>query len=805
MNHLLRDIRQSVRRLARTPGFTAVVLVTLALGIGANSSIFSVVNAVLLRPLPFAEPDRLVMLYTGYPDDETRYPLSPPDFMSFHDDGRSFAGVAAASGGIATLTGNSEPRQVEIAEVSDGFFEMMGASPLIGRAFSAEEHQPGAGPVALLAHAYWRQQFGSDPNVVGRTLNLDGQPRTIVGVLPPNFDFPSRREVYFPIAYDARYSSTTALGRRAEFLFTVGRLAPGVSLEAANAEVREISERLQREFPETNSENIDLSIAPLREVLLGNVTRPLLILLGAVGLILLIACVNVANLLLARASVREAELAVRTAIGAGRGQLLRQLLTESLVLGAVGGIAGLFVAAVGIDLLLAALPEGIPRLDEVRIDGVVVVFTATISIGTGLLFGLLPAIHATSPDLATRLRQGSRGALGTRASQRSRRALVVVEMALAIVLLVGSALLLRSFLRLMSVDPGFRADQIVAFELSLPESSYADGPDVRQFYADLLERLGGLPGVESAAAGSDLPLQGIRDVLGFDIENAPPPPPGFIVDAATSSVSPGYFTTLEIPLRRGRLLDERDRDGSPEVAVVNDAFVRRYLPNESPVGRRISFDGEGWVQIVGIVGDVPQEGVDQGVQPGIFLPHEQFTASSLSVVVRTVGDPLAASSSIRAEIAAMDPDLPIERLFTGEDILASSTAQPRFFAILLGIFAAAALALAAIGMFGLMSFLVAQRRREIGVRIALGAQPAAVLRLVVGGGLTLCAIGAGLGVGLALLGSRLLSGLLFEIGTLDLVSYVGATSLLLGVGALASYLPARTAMRVDPNVALRYD
>jgi putative ABC transport system permease protein len=805
MDTLTQDLRYALRRLLRSPGFTLIAVLTLALGIGANSAIFSVVHGVLLRPLPFAEPDRLVMLYTGYPDDETRYPLSPPDFMSFHDDARAFSGVAAVSPSEETLTGRGEPERVPIAMVSRRFFEVMGVSPVLGRSFHEEESEPGANEVTVLGHAFWRQHFGADPRVIGQTLTLSGVQRTVVGVLPPEFDFPDQRALYYPIAYDSRFNSTTAQARRGEFLTTVARLAPGVTVEQALTEARTINARLQQEFPQTNSQNINLTLLPLREQLMGSVRAPLLILLGAVGLVLLIACANVANLLLARAAAREGEMAVRTALGAGRGRIVRQLLTESVLLGLAGGAAGLLLAVFGTHALLAARPEGIPRLEGVGVDATVVAFTMLIAVGTGLLFGLIPAVQATRSDLALRIREGGRGGLGGRASNRARRTLVVTEIALALMLVVGAGLLIRSFAQLTAVDPGFRTERLVSFGLSTPPSAYEDGAAVRQFYERLLERVASLPGVESAAAAANLPLAGTRNILGFDIENREPPPPGFVQDAALTSVTPEYFSTLGIPLRRGRLLEGRDGVDAPEVVVVNEAFVRRYLPGEDPIGRRISLNGEEWIEIVGVVGDAPQYGLDQDVRPAMFATLSQFTTRTLTVVARTAGDPLALAGAIRREVAALDPNLPVQRFTTGEQLVSASVAQPRFYMALLAIFAGVALLLAAVGIFGVMSYLVTQRTREIGVRMALGANPASVLRLVVGGALGLAGVGVAVGVLAALLGSRLLSGLLFGVGSLDPVTYVGAAAVLLAVAALASYLPARAATRVDPNTALRFD
>jgi putative ABC transport system permease protein len=805
MDTLTQDLRYALRRLARNPGFTLVAIVTLALGIGANSAIFSVVNSVLLRQLPFADSDRLVLLYTSYPEDDYRYPLSAPDFMSLHDDAGSLSAVAAVGAETRTVTGSGEPTRVATGSVSESFFAAMGVAPVIGRVFHPDENRPGEGQVAVLSHAYWRQAFGGEADALGQIVTLNGVPHSIVGVLPPEFDFPDGREIYLPLAYNSTFNSATAEGRRAEYLTTVGRIRDGFNYEQVAAEVGQISARLQSEFPETNSANISLSITPLRAELLGGVRAPLLVLLGAVGLVLLIACVNVANLLLARAAARSGEMAVRTALGAGRPRLVRQLLTESLVLGIAGGVAGLLVAFGGTRLLVAARPEGIPRLASVGIDPTVISFTAVVAIGTSLLFGLVPAIQVTRSPVQGSLREGGRGGTPGRDAQRFRRGLVVSEIALALMLLIGAGLLMRSFVRLTAVDPGFRTERLLTFALSLPAASYTDGASVRHFYSQALERVGSLPGVEAIGAGSETPLGGTGNILGFAIENREPPQPGFVMDAAAMAVTPGYFSTFGIPLLDGRTIDARDDSLTPDVVVVNEAFVGRYFPDENPVGRRISFDGEAWRVIVGVVGDVPQYGLDRDIRPALYASHEQFTTRSLVLAARTRGEPTGVAWAIRSEIAALDPNLPIERFVTGEEIIAASVAGPRFYTVLLGIFAAVALSLAGIGIFGVMSYLVAQRTREIGVRIALGADTGRMLRLITTRTLTLAAIGIATGVLAAALVTRVLSGMLFGIGTLDPVTYASAAMILMAVAGLAGYLPARRAARVDPAVALRAD
>jgi putative ABC transport system permease protein len=803
MDTTIQDVRYALRRLARSPGFTVVAVLTLAVGIGANSAIFSVVHGVLLRPLPFGDADRLVMLYTGYPDDETRYPLSAPDFMSYHDDARSFEGVAAVTPTEQTLTGRGEARQLPVGLVSSDFFELMRVPMHLGRSFRQEENQPGRNGVAVLSHAYWRTNFGADPRVLGEMLLLNGQPREVVGVLAPRFDFPQGRAIYYPLEYTESFSSTTESGRRSEYLEVVARLAPGVTATVAATEVAAINSRLQVEFPQTNSANINISLTELRSELLGDARLPLLILLGAVGLVLLIACANVANLLLARAAARQGEMAVRTALGAERGRLMRQLLTESVILGALGGTAGIFLAFWGTRALVAARPRGIPRLDEVGIDLTVVAFTALIAIGTGLVFGLVPAAQVARTNLAQSLREGGRSALGTRSANRFRRSLVALETALAVMLLVGAGLLIRSFLSLTAVDPGFRTERIATFSVSLPQSAYPGGEPVRAFYRTLIERLESLPAVESVVASSQLPLSGRSSIFGFDIENREPPAPGFVQDAAFAAATTGYFRAMGIPLRQGRLLSDADRGGAPEVMVVNEAFERRYFSAEDPIGRRISLGDEEWIEIVGVVGDVPQHGLGDDVRPQMYMTHDQFTTRSMTVIVRTSGDPLALAGPIRRELRELDPNLPLERLTTGEQILSESVAQPRFYMFLLTLFAGAALLLAGVGIFGMISHAVGQRTREIGVRIALGADPWRVFRLVLEGAMAPVLAGIVIGILGALALSRLMTGLLYGIAPLDPPTLLAVPALLAVVALIASYLPARRATRVDAITALR--
>lgn len=804
MEGLLQDIRHTFRRLLKNPGFTLVAVLTLGLGIGANSAIFSVVNGVLLRSLPFDDPDRLVQLFTAYPDDETKYPLSPPDFMSYHEGARSFSDVAAFATTTRTLTRSGDPTELNAAVVSADFLQLLGTSPLLGRGFLPEENQPGQTDVAIISNGLWQQRFGADPGVIGEAITLNGVQHTVVGVLPPASDFPAERDVYIPLQYNETFSATTADGRRGEYIDIVARLAPGVTLAEADAEVDAISSRLQQEFPETNTVQ-EIRMIPLSQQMLGDVKTPLLILLGAVGLVLLIACANVANLLLARSAARESEFAVRVSVGADRNRIIRQLLTESVVLGILGGVVGLLIAIWGTSALIALRPEGIPRIEGIGVDATVIAFTGIIALMTSVVFGLVPAIQVTRGNLTGALKEGGRGAMTGRAGNRLRSGLVVAEMTLAVMLLIGSGLLIRSFLSLTAVDPGIRTERVLAFDLSLPQAAYETPEEALQFYGELLDRIEGLPGVESVGGASGLPLTGIGTVLSFLIEGREPPPRDQVQDAAVKFATPGFFRTLAIPLRRGRTFTDQDREGAPQVALINEAAARRYFPDGDALGESILLGGdEGW-EIIGILGDVPQNGLDQETRPEFYAPVAQRPVGRLSIAVRTSSDPLALTGAIRAEVEAMDPDLPISEFTTISEIVSESVAQPRFYTMLLTLFAAVALLLAGVGIFGVMSYTVAQRTREIGIRMALGAEQSSVLKLVVGRALGLAAGGIALGVVAAFALSRVLESLLYGVTATDLPTYLMVALLLLGVATLASYLPARRAMRVDPNVALRYE
>ncbi|HEX7050740.1 MAG TPA: ABC transporter permease [Longimicrobiales bacterium] len=801
LSELRHDVVFTLRALRKRPGFALVAVLTLALGIGANSAIFSVVNGVLLASLPYEAPAELVRIRTAYPNGKA-YPLSAPDFASLREEAGVFEDVVAYSPSMLTLTGRGEPRQVRALAVSDGFFRLLGVAPVVGRAFHVEEHRPGGGGVVILDHGFWQREFAGDPAVLGRTLILGGDPFVIVGVLPRGFSDPGRSELYVPIVHDETFSATTARARRSEWLGVVARMKPGITPEEADAAVRAVGSRLQQAFPQTNGP-LTFSATPLREMLVGQVQTPLLVLLGAVGLVLLIACANVANLLLSRAAARETELAVRAALGAGRRRIIRQLLTESAVLGLLGGVAGLLLAYGGTRALVAARPEGIPRLDEVGIDGVVVAFTFAISLLTAGLFGVVPALQATAGSVVGALREGGRGALGARSGNRLRGGLIIAEVALAVLLLVGAGLLIRSFLHLTAVDPGFRPAHAMAVRLSLQGRAYAEPDARRNFFNALIERLEALPGVLAVGGADRLPMQRGANMFGLDIEGRPPAPEGEVREIRAVRVTPGYFEAIGVPLRRGRMITPRDRGDAVPVLLINEATVERWFPGEDPLGQRILLAAPS--EIVGVVGNVRQVELGREAEPEIYIPYAQRPGGALQIVVRTAGDPLELAAAVRREVHALDPNLPVEGFTRLEQVIAGSVARPRFYTTLLGIFAAVALALAAVGIFGVMSYAVAQRRREIGIRLALGARPAEVVGSVVARGLALA--GAGIAVGtLAALGlTRVMRSQLYGVSATDPLTFAAMILCLGAAAALASWLPARRAARVDPMVALRDD
>jgi putative ABC transport system permease protein len=806
-SELRQDVGYAVRMLRRTPGFTLVALATLALGIGANSTIFSVVEGVLLEDLPYAEADRLYEVRTLYPDG-TGYSLSAPDFTSLRADARAFERFEAFTGATLTMLGAGEPKEVRGAVVSDGLFELLGLRVVLGRGFLPEESRPGAGRVAVLDHGFWLREFGGRQDVLGRSLNLSGGAVQVVGVLAPDAALPSggRRswlneaDVYAPLAYDSTFSATTPVARRDEFLRVVARAAPGASAEQADADLRRIGAELQASFPQTNGQQT-FQATQLREIILGDVRTPLLVLLGAVGFVLLVACANVANLVLARASARQGELAVRASLGAGRGRLLRQLLTEAAVLGLAGGAVGLLIAYAGTRALAAAQPADIPRLNEIGVDGGVVFFTLALALATGLAFGAIPALQATGRGLMGALREGARGGGG----HRVRGGLVVAEMALAVVLLTGAGLLVRSFIALTRVEPGFEPAHALQLRVTMQGDDYQNGQQVRDRVDHLLEHVRALPGVAAVGGTTQLPFSGRGSLLNFAVDDAPPPPSDVNAEIGVVAVTPEYFDAMGMTVRQGRPFARSDHADAPPVAIVNEAAVRVWFGGQSPLGRRVTV-GSANPEIVGVVADVLQNDPTQAALPELFRPYAQRTSRSIRIVVRAAGgDPLALVPALRGGVRELDPNLPVAEVAELDDLVAAAVARPRFYTALLTLFAAVGLALAATGIFGVMSYSVAQRAREISIRMALGARASEVLGMIVGRAMVLVAAGAGIGIAAALAFGRVLRSQLFGVDPVDPLTLVVVLVVLVASAALASFLPARRGASLDPAVALRSD
>ena len=804
MDTIRQDIRYALRRLVKSPGFTAVAVLTLALGIGANSAIFSLVSGVLLKPLPYAEPDRLVGLF--HLSDGQRATMSGPNFMDVKKMSETLTDAAAIARTRMILTGEGEPVRLDGSQVSSSLFDLLGVRPVLGRTFRDDENQPGSPKVAILGYGIWQQRFGGDRAVIGRKVMLDGVPTEVVGVMPQGFAYPAGRAVWIPLEYTENF---TTKQRGAWYLQAIGRAKPGVAIETVAAEVQTIGRRLAAQYPDSN-EGLEFAAVSLHDAMVGDIRRAVFVLLGAVAFVLLIACVNVANLLLARAAARESEMAVRAALGAGRGRLVRQLLTESVMLGVVGAALGLLLAVWAIEAVKGLEPQGIPRLADVRIDGPVAAFATALAVLTGLVFGLFPAFHATRTAPGGTLKDAGRGTLTTRRGSRLRGALVIVEMALAVMLLAGAGLLIRSFARLASVDPGFHVEQALTFELSLPDARYEQEAQQIAFFDQLEPRLRSIPGVRNVGAVLSLPLSGASIVLTFEVAGRPPLPPSQQPAMQVRVATPAYFQTIGIPLRRGRLFDERDREGTTPVVLLTERAVQQYFPGEDPLGRKITL---GWGrgagrpraggEVVGVIGDVKDAGLDEADPPQIFLAYRQWPVHSMAVVVTTAVPPSSIADAVRRQVYAIDPNMPVANVRTLEQIVARSISQPRFYTTLLAVFAILALVLAAIGIFGVLSYAVAQRTREIGIRMALGARSRTVVGLVVRQAMALAAAGVAAGMIAAWWVSGLLATLLFEVTPRDPLTYGGVAGTLALVALFAAYVPARRATRVDPVVALR--
>ncbi|MEP7343115.1 MAG: ABC transporter permease [Acidobacteriota bacterium] len=804
METLTKDIRYGFRMLLKKPGFTLIAVITLALGIGANAAIFSVVNTVLLRPLPFKEPDRLMMIRETKLPQFPEFSVSPGNFLDWKKQNTVFERLVAFRGASFNLNGTGDPERLSGMSVTDGFLPMLGAQPQLGRDFLPEEDQPDHNKVVILSNGLWQRRFGGESKILNQTITLDGQSYTIIGVMPAGFRFGGREtELWTPMGFTAQQ----AQNHGGHSLAAIGQLKPGVTVEQARTEMVTIAGRLAVQYPNANT-GWSVKIMPMLEFTVRSIKPALLVLLAAVAFVLLIACANVANLLLARAAGRQKEIAIRTALGAGRWRIVRQLLTESVLLSLVGGAMGLLLAKWGMDLLLKLAPQDLPRMSDVSLDGRVLVFTAAVTLLTGVIFGLVPALQASKPNLNETMKDAGRGSTEGGRRQLIRNSLVVLEVASALVLLVGAGLMIKSFWQLQKVDPGFNPDDALTLTVSLPRTKYPEDHQRVTFFQQLLEKVGSLPGVQAAGASNVLPL-GNDFVAAFVVQGRPPLPPGAGQSTNFYSVSADYFKAMGISLRRGRLIIERDTKDSPHVGVINETMAQKMFPDEDPIGKRVTFDTRGanpdWYEIVGIVGDVKQYGLDQATTMQLYEPYAQQTFSSMTLIVRTAGDPANQTAAIRNAVLQLDKEQPIANIKTLDQYLSTSIAQQQFSMLLLGVFGAVALMLAAIGIYGVLSYAVTQRTHEIGIRMALGAGRRDVLRLVVGQGMLLTLIGVATGLVAAFALTRLMSTLLFGVSATDPLTFSLIALLLVTIALLACWIPARRATKVDPMIALRYE
>ncbi|HEY0321328.1 MAG TPA: ABC transporter permease [Pyrinomonadaceae bacterium] len=810
MGNLMQDLRYGARMLAKSPGFTAVIVLALALGIGANTAIFSVVNAVLLRPLPFDQPEQLMMVWGASRNNgTTNIVLSVPDIQDLRQQSQTLEYIAPYNGSGTTLSNGEDSERVFGAIVPADIFPLLRTKPLMGRVFTREEDVPGGPSVVVISQSLWQRAFGSDPAIVGKQIKLGGRDTTVVGVMPESFRFPVQREqrteYWEPISASPSYIAAKDK-RDTRSLRVLARLKPGVTMAQANQELEAISRRLEEQYPDSNT-GLSLSLTPLHEDLVGQVRPALLIILGAVGFVLLIACANVANLLLARAASRHKEIAIRTALGAGRWRIIRQLLTESLLLAVMGGGLGLLLATWGLDLLVAASPSDLPRVSEIALDARVLGFTIAVSVLTGLLFGLAPALQASKLDLNESLKEGSRGSTEGLRRNRVRGLLVIAEVALSLVLLIGAGLLIRSFVTLLNTSPGFDAQTILTVDVPLSRSRYPDAERQAAFVQQAIQRTSEVPGVASVAAVNLLPLSGDGRQSTFTVEGRPVPD-GQEPDAEASTVTPDYFRTMGIPILRGRTFNEGDKRDTPWVVIISETLARKNFPNEDPIGKRLLIDdSRPPFEIVGIVGDVRHEKLETETYPEYYRSFYQSPERSVNLVVRaaTPTDPASLQMGVRNAVKQVDKEQIVWEMKTMEQWRAESVARRRFNMMLLGLFASLALLLAAVGIYGLMSYTVTQRTHEIGIRIALGAQTRDVVKMVVGQGMTLALIGVGVGLLAAFAVTRVMASLLYGVTATDALTFGAVSLLLIMLALLACLIPARRATRVDPMTALRYE
>ncbi len=818
---MIQEIRLALRALAKSPAFASIAILTLALAIGATTAVFTIVNALLIRPLPFKNPQQLVLLWEEFSQQGLdRIPVSAPEYLDYQKETRSFDQIAAFDYTSFSLTVGDLPEEIPGSVVWPNLFRLLGVAPIRGRVFTPEEVGEGHDDVVVISQRLWQRRFNSDPAIIGNKLSMNGRTFTVVGVMPASFEFPlpifglqggqfaQRADIWKPIAFTKGELSS----RGSRSYGVIGRLRSGVSARQAQAEINTLTANWTQRFQDnyTSGTGFGAKVYPLHDQLVGPMRGGLLILLGAVGFVLLIACANLTTMLLARASWREREFAIRSALGAGPLRVLRQVLTESVLLAVIGGVAGVMLAIWGIDILRALGAQTVPRLREANLDTTVLFVTLAVSIGTGILFGIAPAIASAKPELTEALKEGGRGSTSGRRRNRLRNALVVAEIALALVLLVSAGLLMKSFSRLQNVNPGFDPHNVLTMEFSLPVTKYPRGKPVIDFYNETLRRVKNLPGVEAAALTTILPLSGTNSDSSFHIEGRDSRVTKVFPDEEIRVITPDYFRVLKMPILQGRGFTEADSPDAPGVVIINRALAKKYWPNEEALGKRINFDDSDpakikWITIVGIVGDIHHQGLDVEPKPEYYLPHAQLPYRQLVLAIRSKQDPRNLTSAIRNELHTLDPERPVANIRTLEQVASDSIAPRRLSVVLLGVFAGVALLLAAVGIYGVMSFLVVQRTHEIGVRMALGAQRADVLRLVIARAVKLIIAGTAIGLFLAIGSTRALATLLYRVSAFDAATFAFVTVILAMIALLASYIPALRATRADPMLALGHN